>query len=294
MPVGYIPPDKDVATIHEGTEHLAFNDTPTNRALTLLALKTVARFHPRYGVCVPISKNKIVKSGPRVHLTEAATMRFVAQNTSLPIPKVYCAFVRKNYAYIVMEKIQGEVIPKAWKSLSEEARRNILSQLKKMIQELRALRPAEGTGVESCVGNSLYDWRVPRAFPRFGPFKTIQDFHQWLRQDLQPTDSSDYTCSDQEWQDIRDMVNRQDGPWPPPVFTHGDLNPFNILVRGDKVVGIIDWEFSGWYPSYWEYTSAWYTNITKRSWQNDIDKFIDPFPEDLHMESIRHKWWGAW
>jgi len=34
------------------------------------------------------------------------------------------------------------------------------------------------------------------------------------------------------------------------VFTHGDLSSLNVLVRGDQIVGIIDWETAGWYPSY--------------------------------------------
>jgi aminoglycoside phosphotransferase len=45
----------------------------------------------------------------------------------------------------------------------------------------------------------------------------------------------------------------------PAVFTHNDLCPPNILLpRGSnpKVVGIIDFGQSGWYPSYWEYCKA--------------------------------------
>ncbi|KAK6840103.1 hypothetical protein PG987_005969 [Apiospora arundinis] len=62
---------------------------------------------------------------------------------------------------------------------------------------------------------------------------------------------------EQDWTDLREMAALQNGPWPASVFTHGDLNPSNIFVRGDEVVGIIDWETAGWYPDYWEYTSAW-------------------------------------
>ncbi|KAK6856449.1 hypothetical protein PG995_006636 [Apiospora arundinis] len=62
---------------------------------------------------------------------------------------------------------------------------------------------------------------------------------------------------EQDWTDLREMAALQNGPWPALVFTHGDLNPSNIFVRGDEVVGIIDWETAGWYPDYWEYTSAW-------------------------------------
>ena len=87
-----------------------------------------------------------------------------------------------------MEMIQGEEVPKAWKSMSEEAIENVFAQLREMIQELRSLELLPGTGVESCVGSSLYDSRLPRGNPRFGPFKKIQDFHFWLRQDLKPED----------------------------------------------------------------------------------------------------------
>jgi len=77
------------------------------------------------------------------------------------------------------------------------------------------------------------------------------------------------------------MTKRQDGPWPPPKFTHGDLNPFNILVREGKVVGIIDWEFSGWYPRYWEYTSAWFGNVTRTEWRACfLGSSIDRIPKN--------------
>jgi thiamine kinase-like enzyme len=91
------------------------------------------------------------------------------------------------------------------------------------------------------------------------------------------------------------MVAKQDGPWPPPVFTHGDLNPFNIMIRDKKVVAIIDWETAGWYPSYWEYTAAWTGNdVIRKGWQDLIPKFLDPYPEELSMEITRQKWWGEY
>lgn len=38
------------------------------------------------------------------------------------------------------------------------------------------------------------------------------------------------------------------------VFTHGDLAPRNILIKRGQVVGLVDWELSGWYPEYFERT----------------------------------------
>lgn len=38
----------------------------------------------------------------------------------------------------------------------------------------------------------------------------------------------------------------------PSVFTHGDLDWGNIQVRPDGTIAILDWEYAGWYPRYWE------------------------------------------
>ena len=286
-----VPVDK-TATQHDGTEHLAINNTFIRRFLTLLGLKTTARWYGRNGPCAPISKHLIVKTGPFVHLTEAATLKFLSEKTSIPVPRVHCAFVRNNRAVIVMERTRGVSLAQAWKTLSDADRESIFAQLRSIFQELRSLAPAEGTGIESCCGGSLQDTRMPRSWPRFGPFGTAQEFHLWLRHGLRPEEESKHACGEDEWRDIEAMAARQDGPWPAPVFTHGDLNPTNILVRDGRVVGIIDWEFAGWYPHYWEYTSAWYGSQLRPDWQEALVKFLDPYPDELKMEITRQKWWG--
>ncbi|TVY22805.1 hypothetical protein LHYA1_G008399 [Lachnellula hyalina] len=293
MAVPYFNPANNFEVQHEGSEALAINDTYPRRFLARLALHTTAKFFDRDGPCVPITKHKILKTGYSVHLTEAVTMKYVAQHTSIPVPKVYCSFLHKNRAYLVMERIQGETLAAAWRKLSKESLQKIFSQLKHMIQELRALKPPPNTGVESCVGGSMYDSRLPHGTPRFGPFKTIQEFHLWLRRNLKATETGDHVTQ-KEADDVRAMIVKQDALWPAPVFTHCDLNPFNILVRGDRIVGIIDWEFSGWYPSYWEYTSAWRGNLLRSEYQGILLSLLDPYPEELEMERTRCKWWGEW
>jgi hypothetical protein len=133
------------STQHENTEDLAVQNTFIRRCLALLAPKTTARLYAWKGFCVPISKKKIIKTGPYVHLAEAATMKSVAENTSIPMPKVYCSFVRKNRAYIVMERIQGDELPTAWQTLSEESRQKVFDQLKHILRDLRSVKPPSGT-----------------------------------------------------------------------------------------------------------------------------------------------------
>ncbi|KAH6640646.1 kinase-like domain-containing protein [Chaetomium tenue] len=278
MTVKYLLRDRDKsATQHDGAESLAVNNKFIYRFLTLLALKTTNRFYGSNGLCSIISPHLIVKRGPFAHLTEAATLRFLAEKTSIPVPRVHCAFLHKNRAFIVMERLQGVTLAEAWDSLSDAQRGAIFAQLKSIFRELRSLPPPPGVGIQSCVGGSLRDCRIPQSLPRFGPFKTINEFHLWLREGLQLEEHLD---------------PKQDGPWPPPVLTHGDLHPGNIMVSGDRVTGIIDWEFAGWYPHYWEYTSAWYGHHTRHGWEDLILKFLDPYPEELEMEKIRQRWWG--
>lgn len=283
----------DAGRSDAGPESPAINDTRLRRLLTLLGLKTTARLCRPRGACVRISKHLVVKSDRFVDLTEAATMKFIADNTSVPVPKVWCSFVRNGRTYIVMERIQGDCISSGWDDRSKESKGKLLAQLRLLVEQVRLLQPLPGTGVESCTGGSLFDSRMPRPDRRFGPFKTIQEFHLWLRDSLRPFEvEKPQGVTHQDWKDARDMAARQDGPWPRPVFTHADLNPSNILVRGDDIVGIIDWEFSGWYPHYWEYTSAWCTQILATEWQGLLGSFLEPFPEELKMERIRQRWWG--
>jgi aminoglycoside phosphotransferase len=275
-------------------QNLAINNNLINRLFTRIALKTCGKLYKSSGLCNPISRKIIVKAGPYVDLTEAATMKFVSENTSIPVPKVYCSFVHKGCTYILMERMKGEWIGSVLQTLGDDGRQKVFAQLKRMMNELRSLTPPSDTGVQSCTGGSLWDSRIARSTTRFGPFSTIQDFHFWLRSGFRYDDHKHKErMKGQEGQEMADMEVMQDGPWPAPVFTHADLNYSNILVHGQEVVGIIDWEFSGWYPHYWEYTSAWYGGILYTEWQDALAQFLETHPAELAMEITRQKWWGA-
>ncbi|KAK2626599.1 hypothetical protein QTJ16_003774 [Diplocarpon rosae] len=268
----YFNPANSYDAQHHGSETLAINNTRARRFLALLALRTTAKFFRADGPCVPISKHRMLKRGYSLHLTEAVTMRYIAQHTAIPVPKVHCSFLHKNRAYIVMERIQGETLAAAWKHLAEESRKMVFSQLKDMIRELRArTREYRVASAPRCTIAASH------TAPRASGLSRIGDH-----------------VSEKDVEDLRKMILKQDGPWPSPVFTHCDLNPSNILIRDDRIVGLIDWEFSGWYPAYWEYTSAWLGNILRSEWQSTLLSLLDPYTEELEMEKFRSRWWGEW
>ncbi|KAF2750087.1 kinase-like protein [Sporormia fimetaria CBS 119925] len=260
------------------------NDTPFRRFLTLFAIKLLKRVRSRSGVVLFLSDKLCVKYGGLSHLGEASAMQFVAKHTSIPVPRVYCAFEHRGRTYIVMERIHGTDVAKGWKSRSEASKAKVLGQLKRMIEELRRIPPPDGVGVESVEGGPLYDPRHPRS-NWFGPFKNVLEFHRHLR--------SDFEAPCENYPDIEEMISLQDsGAWEPLVFTHGDLNSFNVLVSNDEVVGIIDWECAGWFPSYREYTQAWNVSPQNVFWRDEVDKFLEPMPDALRMEKIRLKYFG--
>ncbi|EJT78902.1 hypothetical protein GGTG_03995 [Gaeumannomyces tritici R3-111a-1] len=302
--------DDGFERMHEGSEALAINDTPLRRFATLAAYRLTKLLRSRLsrgsGTCTYLLGGKlVVKTGASVHLQEAATMRWVAENTtSVPVPKVHCAFVHKNRAYIVMERVRGSIMGKALQqppiSDDEQARKRLLQHLRSIVQELRSIPPPPGmVGVQSCTGGSLHDCRIPRDYPRFGPFNSIREFHFWLRDGFDLAnyphrDAADADDEDGMWRGLKDMVALQDGPWPAPVFTHGDLHAGNILVDRDRVSAIIDWEGAGWYPCYWEYTQAWTLALMNDVWQDLLPEFMEPYPEALKMEQTRQRSWGEY
>jgi len=67
------------------------------------------------------------------------------------------------------------------------------------------------------------------------------------------------------------------------VLTHNDLAPRNILLRDAKVVAIVDWELSGFYPGYWEYVKAYYWPSWRSAWITEgiLYQILDPFILEL-------------
>src|SRR4051812_18927791 len=89
-------------------ESQPINNTRLRRFLVLAAVKLLKRIVPSHGAVIFISGKVCIKIGPLRHLPEASAMQFIAEHTSIPVPKIYCAFTRKGWTYIAMEQIKGE------------------------------------------------------------------------------------------------------------------------------------------------------------------------------------------
>ncbi|KAH9215636.1 kinase-like domain-containing protein [Leptodontidium sp. 2 PMI_412] len=260
---------------------LSINDTPLRRFFVLATLRLLNRILPRHGPVLMLSKSLCIKLGTLKLPAEAATMQLIAKHTLIPVPRVYCAFERKGCKYILMERVQGHILRENWLERSAESKEKVLAQIKNMADQMRQIPCPSGQGISNVAGRPLFDGRLPGG-SYHGPFDTVLDFHKYLREG--------YEGGNSNVPEANRLVERHNQSSSKPIFTHGDLNTMNIIVRGDEVVGIIDWETAGWWPEYWEYTSAWHVNPYDEFWRAEVDKFLEPREEELEMERVRRKY----
>jgi len=123
-----------------------------------------------------------------------------------------------------MKRVKCEMVERRSTGLQEK----IPEQLKGMVNEMRNLSPPPGQGVSNIDGGSIWDCRLPGTSMWHGPFKTVHDFHKYLRGGLDTNVTS--------YPNIGELIDLQDRTQPPPVFIHSDLSSLNTLVHGDNIV----------------------------------------------------------
>ncbi|KAH8665692.1 kinase-like domain-containing protein [Tricladium varicosporioides] len=278
-----------------------YNDTPFNRWKTLFQIAISrhipSRRHSNSSI-IYLSSTTLVKYGCTVHLSEASALLFLASFApNIPIPKLHCAFRddKNGKTYIVMKRIDGQSLSDTWSDRSRKEKDRLLAQVKSIFGELRALKKPPGKGITDeavCAadGGKLHDHRIWNAAGEkgLGPFSNDAEFNLFLRNGVSNTDSIIDPEKKAEIQKLIEMHRESEEGKMKTVFTHGDVSLSNILVKEGKVVGIVDWEMAGWYPWYWEYTTAINTHYIK-GWREEIGKFLDEWPQEKEMDDLWRK-----
>lgn len=232
--------------------------------------------YPRNRV-VRVGIHFIVKYGGSVSFREGENMLFIKQSTTVPVPTIYAMYSRRQgeevpINYIVMEFIPGTCLRDEWASLDESSKLAVTGQLRGLFSELRQI---PSPGYYGIIGRRPFEDHV---------FCSCWD-------DRPPVPAGPFTS---EAQVLDALAQKYSHHWPehgkgafykrvlplvlrnhPPVFTHGDLQRKNVVVRDDGKVVLIDWEAAGWYPSFWEYSMAMFACDFKDDWQLWLGKVID-------------------
>ncbi|KAI0154245.1 kinase-like domain-containing protein [Xylariaceae sp. FL1272] len=204
------------------------------------------------------------KFGTTVRPVEGENMMLVRQATSLRVPRVYAIyrFGKDNLmTMIVTEQILGGSIS-SWldhvellyltRAQKDAMKARVLEQLRTGMRELRSI-PAPDIYGSLC--SRPYCGGIAGEAAEQGPFFDFEAvaefchgrFHEWDGRYV-----PDAGKAEVQRQCIAKLCTlpSQDRR---PVFSHGDWVSSNILVTNDGVAWVVDWEFAGFYPAFYEY-----------------------------------------
>jgi hypothetical protein len=241
------------------------------------------------GKVVGVGIHFVVKYGPRINLLEGESMLFLARSVSFPVPQVYALFQNppKTVTYIIMERISGSTLASAWPLMDQASKQAVTLQLRSQIEEMRKL-PSPGGYCSVGHRELLADPHLigSPSNPLFGPFDTESEFNEATIAiyEHERDDSSKHLINYYR-RAFEDVFQSHE-----PCFSHGDLQQKNIMIRHSPAaeeearwdpnsleVMIVDWEFAGWYPSYWEYSRAVLAGRWDNDWRDWVDQFLEPF-----------------
>lgn len=211
------------------------------------------------GSNIEIHNNTVSKYGKRVNLNEAETIKFIKENTTIPVPNILEYYTKDGKNYIVMDRIDGKTLESELSNLNAEELENILLELKGYVNQMRNI-------TSSYIG-SIHNKPLNDVLFQGGPFYSEQEFNQHMIDKFKDILRGHYHTI------LAKMLKNNHKI----VFTHADINPRNILIKNNKIIGIIDWEFSGFYPEYWEYIRSMFGIPWDNKWLLCIEKVIEPY-----------------
>ncbi|KAG5759063.1 hypothetical protein H9Q72_012807 [Fusarium xylarioides] len=239
---------------------------------------------------VKVGENFAVKFGHTVSFEEAEAFQFISSNTKVPVPEFYATLVEPETGinFIVMEYINARSLGDLWPSLAAPDKLEITNQLHAALQDLRSLEPPSYMG--SVNRRPLTDgvfWTPEQNPATPGPFNTEEDLNEGVLKRLAEHEPQAHLTL------LRTLITTtlRDHKV---KFTHGDLQPKNILVKRTGLndsqyeIKIIDWEISGWYPEYWEFCNATIAGGFRSEWLDLVQHIMHVYvPEYLMLQTIR-------
>ncbi|KAI2689662.1 hypothetical protein DTO013E5_1233 [Penicillium roqueforti] len=205
---------------------------------------------------------------------EAHTLGMVEKFTQIPAPRAIDILETPNASYLLMTQVPGRPIGQLLNTMTDKQVENVVTDLKRYVAQLRAI-PNEVSKFQICnsQGGGILDWRIPDSQSEELRFQTETDFHDYLTRIMT--------------EDTRRHAAKSHATPHAIVFTHGDLNPRNILAENGKITGIVDWENAGFFPEYWEYTKMHYTVRSLTRWLVDVvDRVFEGYRDELHVENM--------
>ncbi|KAK1144999.1 hypothetical protein N8T08_004714 [Aspergillus melleus] len=196
----------------------------------------------------------ILKWSDGTRVEEVLAMQ-VARAAGFPVPRVISYGDHPDTPHapvsILMTRMPGVELGQVYETLSGEERDSVSKELQRYTGTMRGwLNPWGGDRICSLTGSSIRSVRVPNH--SMGPFESEEELNRYL---IQPSWSGAFP-SEEAYTTALDTAKGIEKKSHRMVYSHGDLKHHNILVKDGKITGFLDWESAGWYPEYWDFTTA--------------------------------------
>ncbi|KAJ5212393.1 uncharacterized protein N7498_004039 [Penicillium cinerascens] len=185
--------------------------------------------------------------GTNPPIYEGFNTRFVRENTTIPTPAVVQEWTEDNNRhFLIAERVPGLTLEEHWPNMTEADREQLAKETAEYLAQLRQLHSPKMQSIHGQPLHVAFLFSGGSNTPH-GPLSSAEEL--WTEMSGQLKEIPSKVCA----------LIRQRMPSPEPwTFTHGDLAFCNIMVdpKTNKLSGIIDWEASGYYPVWWEFSCA--------------------------------------
>jgi len=192
-------------------------------------------------------------------VNEVAAIQLLQDKLSVRLPRILAVVPytpSSSEVILVMDKVPGTSLADALASFNDHQVARTTNDLLRLVAELHAFdaqsstfRPVAGVDEIRWIG-TLMKW------------KETPDMRSYEEFIIEGAQGGPKLATPGKRAGLEEWIKRSNGqPFDysrPPVFSHGDLVPENILVDSvtGQIIGLIDFEFAGWHPYFYDKTRA--------------------------------------
>ncbi|KAI6097844.1 kinase-like domain-containing protein [Pisolithus sp. B1] len=247
----FVVPEKAPEPIHSSDVGELSDDA------ILALIPTAPRLHPDYIVfkLAPTTAGKFSHDmeDDAIDCPEANAMQLVFEKTTIPVPRVHRVVKGSQGFLIVMDYIKGQTLAQVWPTFSVWRKFFVAFTLRRYIRQLRRLKgsPTAPPGPLSVQGPQICESPIfGQVQSRRGPFSSYSELSAFFNTRCKMALDAEGVPEDHP---SRKKKFDDSGPL---VLTHQDLNLRNIMLGDDGRLWIIDWEWSGYYPCWFEFVAT--------------------------------------
>lgn len=200
-----------------------------------------------------LSANLVAKNYQPNLVEDMTRAMEVAQQLGVRVPCIKRTIMFHGDTFCIMERIEGTTLEEAWTKLSWFTTIKLGVHLRRFVRLLRSVTSSTAGSLASGECRSFY-LEDRFSLPARSSPEVITSFIKFWAGFVSIRHAIKAAAQRAAQGSIRPM-----GFIPPTantlVFTHHDLAPRNIILDPSGQLWLLDWDYAGWYPGYFEYAS---------------------------------------